>query len=124
MYDALDTLRNHLSDVAGVKTCAVGVENNITPASYPMVRIEPLRFERSAVPYNNRTAEVLVYFGLHIHQSKKGLPAVYEQLLQMEQDILAVLHRLEVKYVETIFNDEAVNGQFKLAAIRCQVRGI
>jgi len=37
----LETIRNKLATVPGVKTCKIGLEANILPEDYPMVRLVP-----------------------------------------------------------------------------------
>jgi len=39
----LQTIRDKLATVPGVKTCKIGLEANISPDDYPMVRLAACR---------------------------------------------------------------------------------
>ena len=56
----LTALRDRLASVAGIVTCRVGIEANMTPADYPMVRIVPGKVSYAAV-LGRRKVDCLVY---------------------------------------------------------------
>ena len=60
MMAALEAARDALAAIAGVASCKIGLEANISPASYPLIRLVPARITPGR-PYGNRTAEVLIY---------------------------------------------------------------
>ena len=37
MFTVLETLRDALGNITGVKSCKIGIERNMSPADYPMV---------------------------------------------------------------------------------------
>ena len=43
MMAALEAVRNALAALPGVTTCKIGMEDNISPADYPLIRIVPGR---------------------------------------------------------------------------------
>ena len=124
MYTVLTTLRDALGALPGVTTCRIGLEANMTPADYPMVRIVP-SVARYGQTMNLRQCEVLIYFGQAAHEFDGGLEAQYEQLFAMEAAIMAAaaaLSSLIFVYVETIFDEDRVDA-YKLMAIRATVEG-
>ena len=118
MYTKLETLRDALADIAGVKTCLIGVEDGMSPACYPMIRIVPRRFVPGA-PYHQRTAEIDIYFGCNTTESE-GLELVYCKLLEMEAEIIKAVKEQEGKYIETITDEDRLDT-YKLMVVRCEV---
>lgn len=119
MMSVLEGVRDAISTIPQVKSCAVGVEANISPADYPMVRIVPSRIT-PGVPYNKRTAECLIYFGMNKANSE-GLEAVYESLFELEAAILAKLKTLDCRYIETVTDEDRLDT-YKLMTIRAEIR--
>lgn len=124
MITKLETVRDAMALISGVASCKIGLEANITPNSYPLIRIVPQRIFRTNTPYNNRTAECFVYFGVDKTEAKTGLESVYRELLVLEQGIIAVIKAQGDRYVETLMDEDEVAGQYKVAAIRCELVGI
>ena len=100
-------------------SCHIGLEANISPASYPLVRLVPSRITPGK-PYSGRTAETMIYFGMPTTLSQ-GLENVYSDLLELEGEILAVLKTLQGRYVETITDEDRLHA-YKLMVIRCDLR--
>lgn len=124
MFAALTTLRDALALLPGVTTCRIGLEANMTPADYPMIRIVP-SVARYGQTMAGRQCEVLIYFGQAAHEFDAGLEAQYEQLFAMEAAIMAAagaLNSLIWRYEETIFDEDRVDA-YKLMAIRATVEG-
>jgi hypothetical protein len=119
MMFTLETARDALGAIAGVATCRVGLEANISPASYPMIRVVPSRIV-AGKPYSNRTIEALLYFGAPTANSE-GLEDVYANLSALEAQILAVLKTLKGRYVETITDEDRL-PLYKLMVIRCELQ--
>ena len=120
----LTALRAQLATVAGVVTCKIGLEANMTPADYPMVRIVP-----STIKYGTnigqRAVECLIYFGMPAHEFTAGLEALYAQLLALEAAIITAAASggsYYWQYLETITDEDRVDG-YKLMAIRAVVDG-
>lgn len=117
MYSQLETLRNAFCDIDGVKSVKIGVEANISPASYPMIRIVPARMTPGE--YNKRLVEVGVYFGYNVAESR-GLELVYEKLLTLEAEIIKTIKAQGGRYVETITDEDRLDT-YKLMYIRCEI---
>jgi len=128
MFRDLETARDALAQCATITTaqaavpatgsCAIGLEANISPADYPMIRIVPVRI----IPgkgYGARACEALLYFGVPIANSE-GLEAVYEELFDFEAEIIDVLGALRGRYIETVTDEDRLDT-YKLMAIRCEI---
>jgi hypothetical protein len=121
-YPLLTSLRDALATVAGVATCKIGLEANMTPADYPMVRIVPSRVANGEV-IGRRSVGVLIYFGQPIHEFSSGLEAQWQSLLAMESALLDKAQQTATfVYSETIL-DEDRNEAYTLLAIRGEVQG-
>lgn len=119
--ETLETLRDALAGIAGVASCKIGLEQNISPADYPLIRIVPSRLTPGR-PYSRRTIETLIYFGMDTSEAEAtGLQGVYSDLFGMESSIREVLTQDEGgRYLETITDEDRLNT-YKLMAIRCEV---
>ena len=115
-------------------SCRIGLEANMTPADYPMIRIVPIRLGRAtAVRVSElvREVECLVYFGVPIQEFEAGaveagIENLYERIFAMEADIIAALPTTGaylVRYVETITDEDRVDA-YKLMAMRVVVMGL
>ena len=118
MFAALEALRDALKVIAGVSSSKIGIEANISPADYPMIRLVPVRIEPGA-PYNQRTSEVVIYFGANIVESE-GLELVYETLLEMESEIIKVVKAQDGRYIETVTDEDRLDT-YKLMFVRCEI---
>ena len=88
MFAVLEAARDALALVPGVASCRIGLEQGITAADYPLIRLVPSRITPGR-PYNNRTAECLVYFGMDTTAAEAGgLEAVYAALFGLEAEII------------------------------------
>lgn len=120
MYSDLEALRDSLSAISGVVSCKIGVEANISPADYPLIRLVPIRLTPGK-PYNNRTTEVTIYFGANINESE-GLESVYESLFTLEGEIIKTVKAQGGVYLDT-FTDEDRLDTYKLMYVRCEITG-
>ncbi len=89
MMTVLAALRDKLALVTGIATCKVGMESNMTPADYPMVRIVPSVI-RDAPIIGRRRCDVLVYFGQPILEFTGGLESLYASVFALETALLEV----------------------------------
>ena len=124
MMTALTALRDKLALVTGVATCKVGMESNMTPADYPMVRIVPSVI-RDAPIIGRRRCDVLVYFGQPILEFTGGLESLYASVFALETALLEVAQAtagVYVEYVETVMDEDRVDA-YKLCALRLVVQG-
>lgn len=118
MMPALENARDALRAVPDVVSCEVGLEANMSPADYPMIRVVPARITPGR-PYAGRTIESFIYFGAPLANAE-GLPGVYAALSAMEADILDVLKTIQGRYVETITDEDRIDT-YKIMAIRCEL---
>ena len=66
----LEAARDAMALIAGVASCKIGLESNISPADYPLIRVVPSRLTPGK-PYGNRTMiETLIYFGAQTAKSE------------------------------------------------------
>ena len=118
MMTTLEALRDALAAVPGVASCRVGLEDNISPADYPLIRIVPNTITPGR-PYANREAECSLYFGAPIANSA-GLEAVYSALFDLEAQILAVVRAFGGSYLDTITDEDRL-PMYKLMVIRARI---
>lgn len=114
----LEAARDALADIAGVASCKIGLEPNISPADYPLIRLVPSRLTPGK-PYGNRTIETLIYFGAQTTTSE-GLETVYENLFALESAIIAAVQDFGGRYRETITDEDRLDA-YKLMTIRCEL---
>lgn len=119
IYDQLETLRARFATIPNVRTSGIGIEPNISPESYPIVRVVPSRIRADGV---RRKAEMLVYFGAPVHESTGGIDDVYAALFAMEAQVIAALagNGFQARYVETIMDEDRIE-HFKLMAVVAEV---
>lgn len=120
MMSSLEALRTSLSSITGVVSCKIGIEANISPADYPLIRIVPTRITPGA-PYNKRSAECLIHFGAQKNLSE-GLESVYTALFAMEDDIINKVKTLGGTYLETITDSDELDA-YKMMAVRFRIIG-
>ena len=121
--ELLITLRDALALVPGVQTCKIGMEANMTPADYPIVRIVPSTVRQKNIAM--RECDLIIYFGQPIHEFSAGLEALYTSLFAMETALLAAAKAqtsMMVQYEETVLDEDRVDA-YKLMALRLTVAG-
>lgn len=116
--DTLEAARDALKLITGVASCKIGLEPNISPADYPLIRVVPSRLTPGK-PYGNRTIETLIYFGAQTAKSE-GLETVYGDLFDLESAIIAAVQGLGGRYRETITDEDRLDA-YKLMTIRCEL---
>jgi hypothetical protein len=99
-------------------SCKIGLEANISPSDYPLIRLVPARINPGA-PYQNRTGEVLIYFGAPTANSA-GLEQVYADLFTLEAEILQVVRTLGGRWRETLTDEDRLDA-YKLMAARVEL---
>ena len=114
----LEAARDALAVIVGVASCKIGLEANISPSDYPLIRLVPSRLTPGR-PYGNRTIETLVYFGAQTAKSE-GLETVYGDLFDLESAIIAAVQGLGGRYRETIADEDRLDA-YKLMTIRCEL---
>jgi hypothetical protein len=118
MIPELESLRDTLRLIPGITSSKIGLEANISPSDYPMIRIVPTRIAPGK-PYSGRSIETLIYFGSSLANAE-GLEAVYTALFDIEASILGALQALGSKYIETITDEDRLDA-YKLMTVRCEV---
>lgn len=126
MYAVLESIRDALAAVEGVKTCCIGMEAGITPADYPLVRIVPSKV-RDGVPRGPaQSCDALIYFGQAIHEFEGGLEALYEQQFAFGKQLLSAARAAtragEVVFEEMILDEDRLEA-FKMFALRVRIVG-
>ena len=121
MMATLEAVRDALALIPGVASCKVGLEANIGPGDYPLVRLVPARIIAGR-PYHARECETLIYFGAPIANSE-GMESVYTSLFELEAEILTVLKAQGARYRETVTDEDRLDA-YKLMAIRADIVGV
>lgn len=127
MMTELEALRDALGAIAGVASCKIGLEENITPADYPLIRIVPSLLADGEV-IGRRRADLLVYFGQPIQPfddtpdsgGRVRLEKRYAALFSMEVSIRSVLALHGGYYQETITDEDRLDT-YKMMAVRAQL---
>ncbi|WP_313954114.1 hypothetical protein [Accumulibacter sp.] len=125
----LEALRDRLTLIPGVATCRIGLEENICPDDYPIIRLVPSRL-LSGYALTARKAELLIYFGMPIapfdeepdDDGRVRLEKLYAALFEIEGLIRAEIITMGGVYLETITDEDRLDT-YKLMAIRCEVSG-
>lgn len=121
MMALLESLRDSLAALPGVASCRIGLEANISPADYPLIRVVPSRLV-DGVAISRRRAECLIYFGVDTSEAEGGLEAVYAALFALETEIRAVINQAGGLCRETITDEDRLET-YKVMAVRCEVEG-
>lgn len=120
MMNTLQAARAALAAIPGVRSCRIGLEAGISPADYPLIRLVPTRLVPGK-PYNRRTAEVTIYFGMDRGETETGgLEAVYSALFALEGQIREAVHALGGRYLATITDEDRLDT-YKLMAVQAEL---
>lgn len=123
--ETLTAARDALALIPGVASCKVGMEDNISPSDYPLIRLVP-GVLTPGQPYGHRTIDTLVTFGAQVTDSE-GLESVYDALFDLEFLIRQALRALGARYINTVTDQDAlpfVDGRpspYKLMAVRVEL---
>lgn len=134
-WELLTQIKETLATIPGMTTCKIGLEQNITPDQYPLIRLLPTRMQPKDDVGNQALLEVTIYFGAALLEVESGgLEAVYARLFGLEETIRqAVLfgavkaawdagNRMQVRYVDTLFDSDAL-VHYKICASRFEIEG-
>lgn len=122
--DILAAVRDQLAAVPGVATCRIGMEANMTPADYPMVRIVP-RSITDGPAIGRRKIDALIYFGQPIHEFEAGLEAQYAALLDLERRLIVAGQQtpdVAMIYRRTSLDEDRITA-YKITVIECELIG-
>lgn len=127
----VELIRNWQEYFDGVAyTCKIGMEDNLTPLDYPMIRIVP-SLSAPGATLGRRKTDLLIYFGLPIHAfddtpdsaGRTRLEKLYAALLTMEAAICAQVAHAGGQHLETIFDEDRIDASYKLMAVRVVIQG-
>ena len=133
-WEILTQIKETLTTVPTVASCHIGLEANINPADYPLIRIVPTRLVPLDDVGDRALLELTVYFGDALLEAADGLETVYARLFALEAQIReAVLftaqrtawasgQRLTARYVDTLFDEDRL-PHYKMMASRFEVEG-
>ena len=133
-WEILTQIKTTLATVPGVTSCCIGLEANITPSDYPLIRIVPTRLTLEDEVGNRATLEVTVYFGDALLESSDGLETVYAGLFTLEAAIREAIlftakrtawlagHTMTARYVDTLLDSDQL-PHYKIMASRFEVVG-
>ncbi len=127
---ALESLRDALAAVPDIKTCRIGLEPDISPDDYPMIRLVPVRLRphTQTLPGAHLAgeAEVLIYLGAPIGaEDAGGLEALYRQQFKTWQAVMDILAYppagiLDAHAEETITDEDSIDA-YKMMAVRARI---
>lgn len=123
----LEDIRNALAATPGVKTCKIGLEADITPDDYPIIRVVPSSVRESR-SLGRRRIEALIYFGMPVQAfdddpdgaGRVRLEKLYATLFEMEKEIRKIIAAEDCLYRETITDEDRLDT-YKLMAIKMDV---
>jgi hypothetical protein len=118
IFAKLEELACEIELVDFVKTVKIGIEPNISPEDYPLVRIVPQRMSAEA-PYNKRLVETGIFFGANV-TAAEGMERVYDELFFLEEEIIKAVKRIGGKYFETITDEDRLDT-YKMMFIRADL---
>lgn len=129
IWEEIMQLRDVCRAVPGVQSVSIGIEDGISPADFPIVRIEPENYTPGR-PYGNRTAIVNVVFGMPIVIAE-GLTQVYREMHELEAKLLDALREsakdadapLRWRYLNTAWFERRDQVPYKMAALRGEITG-
>lgn len=133
-WELLTRLKTTLATLPSIATCQIGLEANITPSDYPLIRIVPTRLTPKDEVGDQAVLAVTVYFGDALLESADGLETVYAGLFTLEAAIReAVLFtaardawqagsRLTARFIDTITDEDRL-PHYKMMASRFEVEG-
>lgn len=123
--DLLNLVKARLDGIEDVKTCQIGIEPDISPADYPIIRIVPAKAARTDQPLcSRRNYDLLVYFAAAL-DAFDGMSVVYDALFEIEHEIITRMESgdgFRLRYVETIADEDRL-PTFKVFVSRFEAIG-
>ncbi len=117
VFTSLDLIAQEIIKIEYVNSVGIGIEPNLAPQDYPMVRIVPQRFLPGK--YNNRVCECGFFFGMATTDAA-GREEVYKMLFELERDLIKIIKEQGGRYFETV-TDESALDTYKLMYIRADL---
>ncbi len=111
MYDILTLIQTKLSTIATITTCKIGLEEALSPADYPIIRIVAGNSQNTE--YKHTLHQVKIYYGFNLSEFD-GLDTIYQKLYSLEKEIRGLIELdLEpylCKWVNTISDEDRLQG--------------
>ena len=82
----LADIKAKLSAIEGIKTCKLGLEANLAPADYPIIRICPKSFKNDNSI--TKTCNLYIYFGLPLVEGVVSLEDILGQMVDLEEEVI------------------------------------
>jgi hypothetical protein len=94
MLEIAKLAKTALTGIEGVQSVGIGIEPNLAPKDYPMIRIVPVesRPDNSLSHYHN--VQLDIYIGLADKFAKDGYEAIYQQLDNWEAEVVNRLNQV------------------------------
>lgn len=96
IYEAIKEIKEMLAGIDGINTLKIGIEPNISPSDYPIIRIVINRNTLSNTNGWENDIYFSVYFGAKIDDIK-GIENIYKYLYTLENEIKKRLHNAQLK---------------------------
>ena len=119
MYEVLLAIKAELENIANIKTCKIGLEDDISPNDYPLIRI--VAASNDGLNYLHEKFTVKIYYGFDLNEYD-GMEIIYEKLYALEKDIRdAIAPELTGEYVckwkNTISDEDRLEGYKVLCSV-------
>ena len=118
----LDTLKTRLSTIPGISSCQIGLESNVAPGDYPIIRLAPSTIE--AHEAGMRRMNLMVYYGSPL-STFVDLETAYGELLGLEEQIvdrLRIGDGYRIKHIKTVTDEDSL-ASYKLFMSEFEVTG-
>ncbi|MDA3046702.1 hypothetical protein OFO10_05975 [Campylobacter sp. VBCF_06 NA8] len=96
IYGAIVKIKEKLEGIEGIKTLKIGIEPNISPSDYPIIRIVINKNDLTQSNGWENDIYFSVYFGAKIDE-KVGLENIYKYLYDLEREIKNRLHNHQLE---------------------------
>lgn len=92
MIEVARHIKSALTGISGIKTVEIGIEPNLSPKDYPIIRIVPTVTKPDNVLANTEETPFDIYVGIADKTERDGLETVYEALEAYQNEIIKRLH--------------------------------
>ena len=118
MIEALQIIKSRLELIPDVTTCQIGLEDDISPNDYPIVRI--IAGRSSDAGYLKKKHQIKIYFGFNLSDFD-GLELIYNKLYTLETAIYdALVPDLDpylCRWIDTISDEDRIKEYKILCAV-------
>lgn len=119
MYKALLAIKAKLELIPNIATCKVGLEDDISPDDYPLIRI--VASSSDDIGFLKEKNTVKIYFGFDLNEYD-GMESIYEKLYGLEKEIRdAIVPELSSEFLcrwkSTISDEDRLDGYKVLCSV-------